>query len=225
MPLARSNHAFGARNSAGLAITVAIHAGLAVLALTASGVVELPNIYVPPKPIPVDLIPEKPKDQPPRIEPKLIEEEIPVTVVDPIIDVQPTQDPPIVAPPTSDPPVFDAGPQRPSTDLPPLPDVQPKPPIMVAAKLDPRHAAALQPIYPEASKRLDEEGVVVLRVLIGTDGRVKQAEVKTSSGYDRLDEAALRQARRSWRFLPATRDGVAIESWKELPIRFELKNG
>lgn len=225
MPFVRNNHDFGARSGTGLAITVVIHAGLAALALTASGVVELPTIYVPPKPIVVDLTREKPEDSPQPIEPRIVEEDFPITVIDPVIDVAVIENPPIVAPPTPFPPVGDTGSRPPSTDIGPPAHVPPTAPVMVAARIDPRHAASLQPVYPEASKRLDEEGIVILRVLIGTDGRVKQAEVGTSSGYDRLDQAALRQARRAWQFLPATRDGVAIESWKELPIRFELKNG
>jgi protein TonB len=54
---------------------------------------------------------------------------------------------------------------------------------------------------------------------------VLAAEIKASSGHPRLDEAAVVHAKRAWRFTPATRDGVAIESWREVPVRFELVNG
>lgn len=66
---------------------------------------------------------------------------------------------------------------------------------------------------------------MLVRVRVGSDGRVLVASVKSSSGHRRLDEAATEHARRAWRFVPATRDGVAVESWRDIVVRFELKNG
>jgi TonB family protein len=78
------------------------------------------------------------------------------------------------------------------------------------------------PAYPTAARRRAEQGVVTIRVLVGDDGSVERAELAESSGYDALDEAALGTVRARWRFIPARRAGVAIESWVLVPIRFAL---
>lgn len=65
------------------------------------------------------------------------------------------------------------------------------------------------------------EGRVVLAILVRTDGSVGQVKIEASSGIDLLDAAAVRAAE-SWRFRPATRDGVATESWAIIPVRFVL---
>jgi protein TonB len=64
--------------------------------------------------------------------------------------------------------------------------------------------------------------VVLLSVLVRADGSVAEAEVKHSSGSPLLDDSALRTVKESWRFLPARLDGVPVESWVEVPIRFVL---
>ena len=101
----------------------------------------------------------------------------------------------------------------------PLP-VKPEP-IFKTAQLNPRYADALQPTYPPGMIRAEIEGVVTIRVLIGTDGRVKQVEAVRSDN-DAFLETTRRQALGKWRFLPATRDGVPIESWREMTVRFRL---
>jgi protein TonB len=65
------------------------------------------------------------------------------------------------------------------------------------------------------------EGFATVRVLIGTDGRVKQVEAVKASDPAFLD-ATRKQALAKWRFLPATRDGEAVESWREMTVRFQL---
>ena len=59
-------------------------------------------------------------------------------------------------------------------------------------------------------------------MLIGTDGRVKQVEV-VSTDDPLFADAAERQALRRWRFKPATRDGVPVQSWKQMTVRFEIR--
>ncbi|HYL57771.1 MAG TPA: energy transducer TonB [Candidatus Acidoferrales bacterium] len=78
------------------------------------------------------------------------------------------------------------------------------------------------PAYPAAARRRAEQGVVTIRVLVGDDGRVERAELAESSGYDALDDAALATVRERWRFIPARRAGLPIESWVLVPIRFAL---
>lgn len=77
------------------------------------------------------------------------------------------------------------------------------------------------PAYPRMSRRLGEQGTVVLNVLINTEGRAEKAELQTSSGYPRLDEAALAAIVR-WRFVPGRRNGVAQAMWFKVPLRFVL---
>lgn len=95
-------------------------------------------------------------------------------------------------------------------------------PLMIEAKVDPRFTGAMQPPYPPSMQRLGAEGFVSVRVLIGVDGRVKDASIAESSGQVAFEQAALQQALRKWRFMPATRDGVQVESWRTLTVRFRM---
>lgn len=79
-----------------------------------------------------------------------------------------------------------------------------------------------KPGYPKESAQLGESGTVLLKFLIGQDGRILNAAVEASSGYARLDGAAL-TAFSGCRFSPgATHDGKAIESWYRLKYTFKL---
>ncbi len=85
-------------------------------------------------------------------------------------------------------------------------------------------AAYLQnpsPDYPALSRRLREEGRLVLRVRVGVDGRAEDIEVRTSTGYPRLDQAGLQTVRR-WRFAPARRGAEKVPAWVLVPISFSL---
>jgi protein TonB len=113
----------------------------------------------------------------------------------------------------------------PQLPLPPRPEITPelpKPAVMTEAQPDPRFAAVLQPPYPSAMARQEIEGRVVIRVLIGTDGRVKAVE-PVSATDPAFHEATAAQALRRWRFKPATKDGVPVESWRTMAVRFQLE--
>jgi periplasmic protein TonB len=73
------------------------------------------------------------------------------------------------------------------------------------------------------SRSNDESGTVVLRVLVKADGTAGAVEVKTSSGYARLDESA-RSTVQTWRFKPATVNGTPVEEWYQVAIPFTLQN-
>lgn len=77
------------------------------------------------------------------------------------------------------------------------------------------------PPYPRQSKRMGEEGTVVIRVLITAEGRAEKAEIRTSSGYTRLDDTALSTVK-AWRFVPGKRNGTPEAMWFNVPIRFVL---
>lgn len=78
------------------------------------------------------------------------------------------------------------------------------------------------PPYPSLSKRLGEQGKVVVRVFIGTDGLASQAEIRSSSGYDRLDQTALKTAL-TWKYVPGKVNGEAKAMWFNVPIHFVLE--
>ena len=77
-----------------------------------------------------------------------------------------------------------------------------------------------RPEYPRISERRNEQGTVILHVLVGVDGRAQEVSVKTSSGFDRLDQAA-REAVLGWTFVPGKRNGAAVEMAVDVPIRFK----
>jgi protein TonB len=79
-----------------------------------------------------------------------------------------------------------------------------------------------KPPYPPVSRRLGEQGKVVVRVFIGTDGSPQKAEIRQSSGFDRLDQVALATVLK-WRYVPGKRGGVPEAMWFNVPINFVLE--
>ena len=99
------------------------------------------------------------------------------------------------------------------------------PPAAPSLQLPSSNADYLQnpkPAYPALSKRLGEQGKIVVRVLIGADGMPQKAELRQSSGYERLDQAALNTVLK-WRYVPGKRGGVAEDMWFNVPINFVLE--
>lgn len=78
------------------------------------------------------------------------------------------------------------------------------------------------PAYPPLSKRLGEQGKVVVRVFIGLDGSANQAEIRSSSGYDRLDQTALKTVL-AWKYTPGKVNGEPKAMWFNVPIHFVLE--
>ncbi len=78
-----------------------------------------------------------------------------------------------------------------------------------------------EPAYPDAARRLRQEGRVQLRVRVDTDGRPGEVQIAASSGVASLDQAAIR-AVRHWRFTPTRRNGQSIADWVRIPIQFTL---
>lgn len=144
--------------------------------------------------------------------------------------VKPTPTPPLPAPTSEPSPVV-----APAAPAPTQPAIEastvaataaaPQAPAPARIELPSSDAAYLnnpKPAYPALSRRLGEQGKVVVRVLIGVDGTAQQAEIRTSSGYDRLDQAALATVR-SWRYVPGKRNGTAEAMWFNVPINFVLE--
>ena len=95
------------------------------------------------------------------------------------------------------------------------------PAIRTGAVIQPG-AHCAKPDYPSASRRLEEEGTVTLKFLIGTDGKVLQADIEKSSSFTRLDEAA-RNALSKCQFRPGTVDGKPEQSWANIKYTWRLE--
>ena len=177
----------------------------------------------PPPPPPKPPEPVKPPE-PPKLTP-------PPKTPQPVLTPPPTPQPP--APATPEPPAVLAAPTAavtapvvpppPAPPAPPPAPPAPPPPAKVelpSSKADYLHNPP--PDYPRMSKRLGEQGKVVVKVLIGEDGRAQKVELLTTSGFERLDKSAMEAAMR-WRYVPGKRGGVAEAMWYQVPIQFTLE--
>jgi protein TonB len=90
---------------------------------------------------------------------------------------------------------------------------------LVSPGPDPAHQN-IPPRYPRDAVARGEKGIVALFVKVAPTGEVEDAEVVQSSGHESLDDAA-RAAVLRWRFIPARRDGLAIESGRVESFNFE----
>lgn len=172
------------------------------------------NISIDPPPAPI----EQPK---PRAEPRTSTAPR-IVAPKPVIDTETKLpvDTTIVIPP--EPPIRDVAEKIGTSTIAAEPTPLPLPPL-VAATQDSRFAAAFQPDYPASELRAERNGEVSIRVLIGTDGRVKAVEQRSATS-PAFFEATKRQALGKWRFKPASRGGVPQESWKVMNVRFNIQD-
>ncbi len=103
----------------------------------------------------------------------------------------------------------------------PAPVPAPAPIAVSQPRFDADYLSNPAPTYPPLSRRLGEEGKVILRVHVEPSGRPSQIELKTGSGSHRLDQAA-QDAVWRWKFIPARRGDEAIAAWVLVPIVFKL---
>jgi protein TonB len=103
----------------------------------------------------------------------------------------------------------------------PAPVAPPVEPVS-QARFDADYLRNPSPVYPPLSRRMGEEGKVVLRVSVTPLGSADNVEIRTSSGSQRLDESALKTVR-NWKFIPAKRGDVAVQSWVLVPVIFKLE--
>jgi protein TonB len=137
----------------------------------------------------------------------------------------PRPEPPLVAAVTEVPP--------PPTAPAPVPPASPPAPVLAPAAAPPApvvppdfNAGYLNnppPAYPSISRRSGEQGRVILRVLVSAAGNPEKVELRTSSTFSRLDEAALGAVRR-WRFVPARQGDKPVAAWVLVPIIFTLES-
>ena len=203
-----SIHSFTSARSWFLAIIVLLHAGFFWAlsnGLSIGTIVEIPhptivdNLPAPPKPTRpervVDDVPIRHAYTPRPEQPRPQFDEEKATPIEQVIDI-----PPAV--------------ERRS-------DVAPAPAV-VEPEIDPR-TGLTEPLYPSQEIRMGHTGTVVLLVEVLPSGRVGAIRIRESSGYPRLDDSAVREARR-WRLRPGTHDGAPTTMWKEIPVTFRLQD-
>jgi protein TonB len=88
--------------------------------------------------------------------------------------------------------------------------------------IHPKYAENPKPLYPREARKRGVQGKVVLKVEVLSNGLVGQVEVKKSSGHEILDRSAL-SAVKQWKFFPAKRGEIAIASWVNIPVKFQLQ--
>ena len=194
-----------------LAIIIALHVGMFWL-LNSGLSHQIIDVVL--GPMETKMIEEAPKqDEPPPPPPPKIETPPPF-VPPPEIDIAIAPD----APPTN-------AIQQTTTERPVAPPViapqAPAPVPRTAPRSDSRRPLT-QPEYPPSSRRAGEAGTVILEVLVLENGRVGDARVKQSSGFPRLDEAAVREVKRSWRLVPGTENGKPVQMWGQFAVTFKL---
>ncbi len=176
-------------------------------------VVLMSQIIEPPKP---KEAPVPPPPQPAKVKPVVtkaptVAAPLPMAITDPT----PATNAPTgsVAPQPAPAPI--AAPVATAPAAPPAPAVQ-------LPSSDADYLQNPRPPYPAISRRMNEQGKTTVRVLIGTDGQPQRAEIGKSSGFARLDEAAIATVMR-WRFVPGKRGGVAEAMWFNVPINWVLE--
>lgn len=202
-------HAFNSSRSWFLALIVLLHAGF-FWVLTHG--VTVGSVSIPKGFIMIDPMPPKPQPPP---KPRVIDEPDVSRVFVPDLDL-----PNLV-------PAEDTNAPRQTTDDPPPPreTVREAPgagPVIVQPQGDPRYPFT-EPQYPTPDIRMGHEGTVWLSIEILPNGRVGTVRIDQTSGFARLDESAVREARK-WRMKPGMQDGVAIPMWKRVPVTFRLKD-
>lgn len=195
----------------GIVVVVILHIGivaalLAGLARTAVDVIKAPietEIIEELKPEPPDTPPPPP---PPDLKPP------PPQAFIPPPEIQ------VAAPP----PQSQAIASVTATKPPDQPVTQFRQPTRTAPVVDAKRSCRT-PEYPSMSKRLEEQGTVVLAFLVDVDGRVVDSRVESSSGSERLDEAA-RKALSLCRFKPGTADGQPEQAWARMKYTWRLED-
>jgi protein TonB len=208
-------------NLSGLAMVLALHGALLYAAMSyklipppQEAVTLFVNLINPPKKV-------EPPPEPPKLPPKK------VTLVKPQPVLQPKPEPllvsnaPVVAvnePVAPPPPVVPAPPApEPVVEAPAKPAT-----VTLSSDLSVSCPQRAMPNYPAASRRLNEQGLVVLRVELDETGHITSARVETSSGYKRLDEAGLAIVK-TWHCNAATREGKAVRAVALQPFDFILE--
>ncbi|MCI0655214.1 MAG: energy transducer TonB [Methylococcaceae bacterium] len=176
------------------------------------------------------------KEPPATIKPKTIERKITknqakrTSVVNktpaskiPVAQPQTTREPAVRSVETKTSPVAEATSPPDAPSAPPVSNRSaPGPASDLAASFNAAYLHNPAPQYPAISRRLGEQGVVLLSVTVTAGGAASSVSIQSSSGWSRLDQAALNCVK-DWRFVPARRSGQAVNASVIVPIRFSLE--
>lgn len=179
----------------------------------------------PPAPVPVPAILAAPEAAsgstrvpPLETEPEPRQEALPEARPDPV-PMKPAPTVPAMANPPASPALeVAAAPATASRATPALVPAPPQPP-----RFDADYLHNPSPPYPALSRRLREQGRVLLRVHVSAQGQPEVVELRESSGYARLDQAA-REVVSRWRFAPARQGEKAVAEWVLVPIVYSLRS-
>ena len=201
----------------------ALQSGLLMRAVEVVVPVEILSQFIePPKPTPPPPTPPAPPVPPkqPVVRPKpaaLPPPPQPMAIPDrTLAPAAPTG---VIAPPAPLPPITEPVAPAPAPAPPPAP---PAPPQIQLPSSDAAYLQNPSPVYPAISRRLGEQGKVLVRVLIGVNGTPERVEIKRSSGFERLDRAATEYVMKC-RYVPGKVNGVVQAMWYEAPVNFVLE--
>lgn len=205
---------FSTKRGGLLGVVIGLHVGIFLLILAAKTIV--PQIME--IPLVVDLLPAPEVQKPPEAKPL------------PVIKPQPVKQQRTPAPKTPTPPIEATTSTVPAPSAPvaappeakPTPAAPPAEAPIVQARFDADYLNNPAPSYPPLSRRMGEEGKVILRVSVNPQGSADSVELRTSSGSQRLDDAAVNTVKR-WKFIPAKRGVEPVQSWVLVPIIFKLE--
>lgn len=195
--------------------------GIVAIALAHGGVLALlASLDLVPLPISlstlsVEVLPAAPAVQPAPLRPTPVERK-------PVLRPQPAPKPQTLAAASEAPATVALPVAKEAPTAPAAPAAAAAPAAVSQPRFDADYLRNPAPAYPALSRRMGEEGKVVLRVYVEPDGRPGQIEIKDSSGSSRLDQAAADAVRR-WQFVPARRAGETVGAWVLVPIVFNLK--
>lgn len=173
-----------------------------------------------PEPVVVELLSIPPSPPPPAEAPRFVMETPPVVIPPPVFEIE-DRPPTITAVVMENPPPPQVSAPAPAAvaEGPASASHHRMPTLVSGVDLSASMIDAVPPKYPYESRRLKEQGTVVLDVLLTPAGSVERISVRSSSGFQRLDKAALEAVRR-WRWSPTQREGhaVAVRGLVEIPF-------
>lgn len=184
--------------SGGALIVVGVHAVLVYAIATSLGIVEVPQLVKPIEAVLIDVPTKSAEPRPVEVKPQLAEPQIDVPMVETVPEIP--VDVPLDAAPADAAIRVDSG-------------------EIGSAELQVTNR--VEPVYPPVSRRALEEGSGVFKVLVDERGRPRDVTVAKSTGFARLDQAAV-QAIRKWVFAPAMRGTQPVSSWTSVRVTFRL---
>ena len=182
-------------------VVVGLHIALIYAVAVSLGIVDLPSMAKPMEAVIIDSPPAEKSEPVPVVKPDLDTPKIEEPMENTIPEVEVPTDEPAPAAITA--------------------ETSPSPPVAETANM--KVNRRVDPVYPAGSRRDGEQGTGMFRVLVDQKGKPVDVQVLKSSGFPRLDEAAM-AAIRKWAFSPAMQNSQAVQSWTRVQVTFNLQN-